>query len=63
MDEFEDDDDTEINAPLDILYVTGGVIMMISGLILLISAEGNWKIPGALIFFTSFPIMTKKKKS
>ncbi len=62
MDEFENDD-AEINAPLDVRYVILGLVLMILGLITLAFAEGSWKIAGAVIFFMSFPVVTVRKKS
>lgn len=67
MDEFEAElyeDDDELNAPLDVRFVVLGLSMLILSLVLLAAAGNGWpKYLGALFFFASFFVMTKKQKN
>ena len=62
MDEFEDDD-INLNSPLDVRCVILGLSMLVAGLIAVAFAE-NLRVreAGALVFFASFFVMTKKQK-
>ena len=62
MDEFEDDDDdAAINAPLDVRFVVAGLSMLVLSLIIIAFTE--YKCVGALMFFVSILVSTKKKKN
>ena len=63
MEEFEDDDDIELNKPLDVRFVVLGLSLMISSLSTIIYLENSFlKIICGLLFLVSFLIMTKKEK-
>jgi len=63
MEEFEEDDDIELNKPLDVRFVVLGLTMMIFGLAAFLFIESIWtKYFGLLCFIASFFIMTKKAK-
>ena len=62
MEEF-DDDDINLNAPLDIRYVIVGLAMLISGLICIALVENQWvKYVGFACLILSVFVMTKKDK-
>ncbi len=63
MEEFEDNNDSEINSPLDMRYVFVGLAMLIFGLTAFVFIENIWtKYFGFFCFLASFFIMTKKDK-
>jgi hypothetical protein len=63
MKEFEDDDYIDLNAPLDFRFVILGLSLLILSLVLIASAKSIWTIYfGAIAFFASFFVMTKKDK-
>lgn len=63
MGDFEDDNDAEINRPLDVCFVILGLKMLILSLTAVVFIENTWaKYFGLFCFFASFFIMTKKAK-
>ncbi len=63
MEEFEDNDDIDLNAPLDIRYVFVGLSMLIFGLLTIPFVENIWiKYFGFFCLLASLFIMTKKDK-
>lgn len=63
MEEFADNDDIDVNAPLDVKYVFVGLSMLISGLITILFVENIWiKYLGFFCLLASFFVMTKKDK-
>ncbi len=64
MEEFvEDDNDIELNKPLDVRFVVLGLIMMIFSLPAAVFTENIWaKYFEFFCFLASFFIMTKKAK-
>jgi len=62
MEEFENDD-IEINKPLDVRFVVLGLGMMIFGLVAVAFIGNIWaKYFGLFCFFASFFTITKKAK-
>jgi len=63
MNDFEDDDDIELNKSLDVRFVILGLLLMISGLIIIAFITNLWvKYVGIIGFAVSFFVMTKKEK-
>lgn len=66
MDEFQEDenDDIELNAPLDIRFVVIGLLMMITGLFFLPFAENIYLKVTAISFLILSPfVMTKTERT
>jgi len=63
MDDFEDDDDFEVNRPLDDRYVAAGLFMLVIGLFGVIFVDSKpLKIVCFVMLMSSFVVMTKKQK-
>ncbi|CAN5498013.1 hypothetical protein BH10ACI1_BH10ACI1_13140 [soil metagenome] len=63
MDELEDDDDVELNKPLDVRFVILGLSLLIAGLMIIPFVENQWiKYIGLICLFSSVFIMTRTDK-
>jgi hypothetical protein len=63
MEEFEDDNDIKLIAPLDTRYVFVGLSMLIFGLLTIPFVENIWiKYFGFFCLLASLFVMTKKDK-
>ena len=63
MDDFEDDDDFEVNRPLDDTYVAVGLSMLVVGIFGAVLVDSKLlKIVCVIMLMSSFVVMTKRQK-